>query len=178
MRLYYLIDRIPELPYFALAFFYMSYTPPARSMHVFAVAFFYLLTSIALGVALKALLKTERPCEYHCIPAVRYDVPSLHTFISVGAASFVYFVDPLYCLIMVPLGLLYMHSRLKLGLHTKNAVYAGAVLGALTGLFYGLMLYKVSFGGLEPVYAFLFFLTPVSATLFRFRYLRQPRLSQ
>jgi membrane-associated phospholipid phosphatase len=177
MRIYYLIDRIPELPYFMLALFYMSYTPPERFMHVFAIAFFYLITSISLGITVKALLRTERPCDYHCIPAVRYDIPSLHTMISAGAVVVIYFIEPLYCLIMAPLGVLYMYSRLKLGLHSKNAVYAGAALGVLTGLFYGLMADKISFGGLESVYAVSFFILPICATIFRLRYLENPKVS-
>jgi membrane-associated phospholipid phosphatase len=176
MRLYVLIDRVPELPYFVLALFYALSNPLEDSLHVFSVAFLYLSASLAVGLLLKAALKTKRPVDYACIPVAKYDVPSLHTMVSVGAVAFIYFVEPIYSLIMAPVGILYMYSRVKLCFHTKTAVYVGAAVGVAMGAAFGTLLSSVSLRGFEAIACALFFLVPVSATVFRLRYMRPPRL--
>ncbi len=172
MNIYYVIDRVPELPYFILALVYVASTPTDFTRPVFAVAGLFLVSSLAVGITLKAVLRTERPVEYHCIPAVKYDIPSLHTLLSIGAIVFIYFVEPVYSLVMAPVGVLYMYSRLKLGLHTRKAVYVGAVVGALLGAVFGSLVKMVDLREYEMVLATLFFLIPLAATLFRLKYLR------
>ncbi|MBD3387969.1 MAG: phosphatase PAP2 family protein [Candidatus Altiarchaeales archaeon] len=171
MKLYILIDRIPELPYFILSLLFLFTNPMPVSRQVFSSAFMYLLAAIGLGLLLKCLLRTERPREYHCIPIARYDIPSLHTMVSVGAVAFVYFADPVYAIVLAPVSVLYMVSRLKLGLHTRNAVFAGALLGLLVGLSCGSMMWTLDFKGLEPFLSSMFFITPPAATMFRLKYL-------
>lgn len=174
MDAYELIDRVPELPYFALALVYAFNTPVEVARHVFAVAFCFLSASVFVGVLLKCTLKTERPVKYHCLPAVKYDIPSLHTQVSVGAVVFVYFVDPRYCLVLAPIGALYMVSRVKLGLHTRSAVYCGALIGLVMGYLAGQLLGRVDFGGYDLLLSAAFFATPLSATAFRLVCLEHP----
>jgi len=171
MRLYYLIDRVPELPYFIFALIFVLYTPVEVAKQVFAVSCLFMVSGIIVGVSLKVLLKTKRPCEYHCIPYVKYDVPSLHTLLSIGAIAYICFINVKYCVFAIPMGYTYMISRLRLGLHTKKAVYVGAAVGLLMGSLFGYLLWRIDFHGFEYPMSVLFFLIPVSATLFRLKYL-------
>jgi len=172
MNLYYVIDRVPEFPYFVLALAFVFTNPPEASLHVFSVAFIFMVASIFLGLSIKVLFKTKRPVNYPCVPIARYDIPSLHTLISVGAVAFTYFVNPLYAFILAPVGVFYMYSRVRLCVHTKKAVYVGALVGLVMGVFFGMSLHVLSFPGYEHLLTAFFFLTPVSATVFRLRYLR------
>jgi len=171
MFLYRLIDSVPEMPYFLLAGVYVLFNPLGSALHVLAVTFFYMLTSLTVGLVLKALFKTVRPVRYACIPMARYDVPSLHTIIAVGGVPYVYFINPAYCLITIPLALLYMYSRVKMSFHTERAVIVGALIGLVIGSLFGLSLWRVDLSGYEGLFAFLFFLFPVSATLYRLRFI-------
>jgi hypothetical protein len=171
MFIYRVIDCVPEMPYFLLALVYMMFNPFSVAVHVLAVTFFYMLTSLTLGLVLKAILKTARPVKYACIPMARYDVPSLHTIIAVGGVPFTYFINPAYCLITIPLALLYMYSRVKMSLHTVRAVYVGALVGLFVGAVFGFSLWRVDIRSYEGVFAFLFFVIPLSSTIYRLKYI-------
>ncbi|MBU0762855.1 MAG: hypothetical protein KKD39_07495 [Candidatus Altiarchaeota archaeon] len=172
MILYKLIDRVPEMPYFMMALAY-SHLEVEKALHTFSASFLFLLLSILVGLFLKTLLKTKRPVEYPCIPVARYDIPSLHTLISVGAIPLIYFLDSKYAFFFVPLALVYMYSRLKLGFHSKKAVYLGALAGLVVGVVSGFVLSKMVFGLNESIFLTVsFFMLPLAATVFRLKYIR------
>ncbi|MFH1054906.1 MAG: hypothetical protein V1744_02295 [Candidatus Altiarchaeota archaeon] len=176
MNVYQVIDRFPEFPYFVLAVVFISLNPVDVSLHVLAVSFLFMVSSLIVGIVLKFILKTNRPTGYKCIILARYDVPSLHSLLSVGGAVFVYFVSPIYCVFAVPLAILYMHSRIKLCLHTTEAVVAGAIIGFLMGVLFGLILWSVDLDGFELILSLLFFFIPVFVTIFDLRYFKQRQL--
>ncbi len=172
MRLYNLIDRLPEFPYFLLALFYVLTTPVDVARQVLSAAFCYMVFAISVGLAIKLALKTPRPREYRCIPIAKYDIPSLHTLVSVGSIVFIYFINPLYAVVFTPVGVLYMYSRIKLGIHTKKAVIYGALIGVVIGFFFGTIITEIDLGPLRVPAAILFFAIPVCASLYRLKYLR------
>jgi membrane-associated phospholipid phosphatase len=167
-RVYYIIERVPEFPYFVFASYYVFTTPLDASRHVFSIGLIYMTFSIFVGLFLKYLLKTKRPKPYSKVNPFCFDVPSLHTMLAFGAVSFTYFVDVSYSIIFVPVSVLYFYSRLKLGFHTKTAIVVGAVVGLLLGVAVGLLLDRVYFSsGVETIMSILFFSLPVLASVFR-----------
>ncbi len=171
MDVYKLIDRVPEMPYFLMALAY-AVIEPERATQVFPSAFVFLAVTITVGLLMKASLKTQRPVVYPGIPIAKYDVPSLHTAISVGAVSFIYFMEPVFTIVFTPIAFVYMYSRIRLGFHTRLAVYTGVVVGFLAGSAVGYGLSGHVFSAFESfALSIMFFLVPVSATVFRLRYL-------
>ena len=173
MKAYQLIDSLPELPYIILALAYIALYPLERSLHVLATAFIFLLTGLVIGLALKRMIRSERPKKYKGIPIAEYDIPSLHTLLSIGAIAFVYQIERQYTIIFIPLGLIYMVSRVGLGVHTKSAVIFGAAIGMLLGSFFGVAIDGIDYKGLEGLFTILFFLTPVTATFFRKKFIKE-----
>lgn len=169
-----LIDRSPELPYFILAVIYLLGRADAMSVHVFSTIFLFIMTSLALGLFLKAVFKTKRPRRCYNLPALRYDFPSLHSMISIGTIVLVYFVDASYSVVLVPVGLFYLYSRIKLKAHSLTGVFGGALLGAFTGFLYGILLPALRLPeGVELLFAVLLFCTPLLTTIFRMKYSRR-----
>ncbi len=167
-KVYVLIDKVPEFPYFILSSFFVFSMPIEVSRHVFAIAFLYMISSIFLGLAMKMVLKTKRPKPYGKIEPFCFDIPSLHTMVSIGAVAYVFFVDLYYSIVLFPICILYFISRLRLGYHTVNAVLIGAVSGVLVGCFFGLLLDTIFFDMMiESFLSVLFFIIPVFASLFR-----------
>jgi membrane-associated phospholipid phosphatase len=166
-----LIDRTPELPYFILAVIYLLGRTDAQSVHVFSMVFLFVMTSLALGLLLKALFKTKRPKRHYDLPALRYDFPSLHSMISIGTIVFVYYVDPSYSLVLVPVGLFYLYSRVKLKAHSVGGCFGGAFIGAALGFLFGSLLDRAYLPeGVEMLLAVLLFCTPLLTTVFRMKY--------
>ena len=175
MGVYQAIDRFPELPYFAIAVVYSMTHPIDILLHVLSAAFIFMVSAVGLGLILKVVLGTSRPTDYSHFSAFRYDVPSLHSLVSVGSIVFVYFVDPAYSIVVVPLGLLYTYSRLRLSVHTKTAVWAGALIGLIVGWVFGANVWNMEFLGLERTLTAMFFLVPVAFSISRILWIRSGR---
>jgi len=174
---YCLIDSVPELPYFFLAMLFVFTETADKARHVLALLLIYVSVGLAVGIAMKCLLKTERPKERYRIYVIGYDIPSLHTVIAVGLVFFAYFLNPVYSLLLAPVALLYMHSRICLGYHTKTAVVVGAITGAVVGSAAGSLLWKIDIPeGIETLFIILVLTIPLLATYLRI--LNQRRMRQ
>lgn len=166
-----LIDRSPELPYFILALVYLFGTTAMDAIHVFSTAFLFIVTSLTIGLLLKTCFKTKRPIRHYNLPALRYDFPSLHSMISIGTIVFVYYVNPLYSIVLIPVGLFYLYSRIKLKAHSLKGVIGGALIGGVIGFLFGFSLKDVYLPEtLELIFAIMLFCTPLLTTIFRMKY--------
>jgi membrane-associated phospholipid phosphatase len=166
-----LIDRSPELPYFILAVAYLLCEGTPKTVHIFAIAYVFLITAITIGLLLKTAFKTKRPKKHYNLPALRYDFPSLHSMVSAGTVIFAYYVNPVFAVILVPISLFYLYSRLKLKAHSIAGVLGGALIGIALGFAFGIMLGIIHFPEiLELAFAIMFFCTPLLTTLFRMKY--------
>jgi membrane-associated phospholipid phosphatase len=165
------IDRSPELPYFILAVIYLFSTSAPGSAHIFAMAFLFVAVSLVVGLALKSFFKTKRPIRHYNLPALRYDFPSLHSMISIGTIVFVYHFNPDYSLVLIPVGLFYLYSRLKLKAHSIEGVVGGVVLGLILGFLFGrfsTVFYLPEV--VEMALAIMLFCTPLMTAVFRMKY--------
>lgn len=173
-RLYWIIDKVPELPYFILALMYSLYTPRETAIHVFSTAFVLLATALTGGSILKVMFKTVRPKPLYDIAILKYDFPSLHSMVSIGAIAYVYFIEPKITLILIPIGFLYLYSRIKLGAHTVLGVLSGAAIGFFLGLISGMFLLEIHLHPtIERCFTLLFFIIPVIATILRIKIVPQ-----
>jgi membrane-associated phospholipid phosphatase len=167
-NIYCLIDSVPELPYFILALAFVFTETVDKARHVLAVVFIYVILALAAGILVKYISRSERPKERYRMFLIEYDVPSLHTLIAVGLVFFAYFINPLYSLLLTPIGLLYMRSRVCLGFHTKKAVVVGAWIGALVGFATGYLLWKITLSEwVELLFVILVLIIPLFATYLR-----------
>ncbi len=173
-EIYKVIDKFPELPYLVLAAFYLIYdiSEMENKIHVFSIAFLFVLLTVIVGTILKAIFRTERKIPYYGATIFRYGFPSLHSLASIGAIGFVYFVNPLFSLILIPIGLLYIYSRIKLGAHSVTDVLGGAIIGLPLGFFSGRYLLGIKLPyELELILCIIFFLMPIILCIFRVRYM-------
>lgn len=172
MELHKVIDRIPELPYFFFAVVYVIVNPGKDYVHIFSVAFIFLLMGVFLGTAIKLIFKTPRPRAYKTIKIFSYGFPSLHSLISVGAISFLYFVDLRISLLLIPVCALYMYSRIKLRVHTRGDVVGGAIIGLIFGAgvgFFGLGVFLPH--NIELLFSILFFIVPAAISYLRIKFI-------
>ena len=172
MELFYkvcrLIDKIPEFPYFLLAMGYALTIPRDLAIHVFSTAFIFIVMTIAVGLILKSIFKQKRPREHYDIPVLKYDFPSLHSMVSIGATVYVYFVSPLSSVLLCPMGLIYLYSRVRLRVHSVKGVIGGALIGIIMGLMTGTFILGVYLPyNVELILAIFFFIFPVILSIFR-----------
>ncbi len=171
-----IIDKVPELPYFIVAMVVVLNNPDSGYIHVFSTAFLFMLLSLSVGTALKFIFKTKRPTNtynYYAIPVWGHEFPSLHSMISIGAIAFVYFVDKWIALILVPVGLFYLYSRVAIKVHRVISVISGAIIGLITGIISGHYLLNYHFSSnLELSFMVLFFVIPPMCSFCRIRYLK------
>lgn len=158
-----IIERYPELPYFTLAAYFLAMEGAQNSLRVFSFGFIFISVGMTVGLILKGILRTERPVDYGCFPCAEYDIPSLHTLLSCGAVTYMYFINPIYTLILTPLAIAYMISRVRTRLHTRLAIITGAVIGAPIGAMVGRSMAVSSLQGLEVPLTVMFFFTPYAA---------------
>ncbi len=164
-EVYKLIDEAPVVPYLGLGLGYAIYqwNNPNHLIHLFSSAFIFFMVSVAVGLVLKVVFRTERRVPRYGGPVLRYGFPSIHTMSSVGGVSFAYFVHPVFALALLPLALLYLYSRLSLGVHEVSDVIGGSVAGLILGYFCGKYVYLAPplDHNLELAFAVLFFIVPV-----------------
>ena len=166
--IYHVIDSVPEFPYSLLSLIFVLTEDLDRSRHVLAVLFIYVLLGLFVGLLVKYVSHTKRPNARYSLPVICYDVPSLHTILSVGLVFFAFFIRPIYSLLLLPVALVYMQSRISLGFHTKTAVFVGAVIGVLVGTATGMMLWKISLSeNSEVMLVVLVLIIPLMATYLR-----------
>ncbi|MEM2917914.1 MAG: phosphatase PAP2 family protein [Candidatus Altiarchaeota archaeon] len=174
--IYNFIDKMPEVPFLLIALMYASYLYPKidEIFHIFSSALIFIISSVIIGLILKYIFKTERKVPYINTPIVKYGFPSLHSLTSIGAITFVYFIPragPFLSLILLPLGVLYVYSRVKLRVHSIVDVLGGALIGFILGAVNGFYLLKENILGLtyeiKFVFAILFFILPIFSILYR-----------
>ncbi|ODS42586.1 MAG: hypothetical protein MSIBF_04550 [Candidatus Altiarchaeales archaeon IMC4] len=163
------IDEVPELPYFMLAICYAALRPE-DAVRVFSAAFVFLVVSLFVGTLLKALFRTSRPTRYGR-SVFRFGFPSMHSMISVGGVAFVYHINPVFSLVLLPIGALYMYSRLRARVHSLFDVASGGTIGAVIGFYTGQAVAWLSMPGwVEIICAALVFIVPIAYTFIRFRF--------
>lgn len=169
-----MVDKVPELPYFILAFLYIvQETDGLRAVHAFSVSFIFMALSIIVGAVLKVTFKTKRPVNRLNAPVFRYGFPSIHAMVSIGAIAFLVFIEPFYALLLTPVGLFYSYSRLKLKVHTGADITGGAVLGTIIGVLSGIFILPVRLHySIEFFFASLMFIVPVCFTIVRIKILK------
>ncbi|MBN2250976.1 MAG: phosphatase PAP2 family protein [Candidatus Altiarchaeota archaeon] len=144
---YHVIDKFPDLPYLILAFIHVTsnYGRDIRLFHTFASAVLYIVIALAAGIALKAIFRTERTTPFYAtqdygVAVFRYGFPSLHSLMSFGAITFVYFIEPdgLFLSFMcIPIAVIYMYSRIRIGAHSRTDVVGGMIIGLVIGFLAG-----------------------------------------
>jgi membrane-associated phospholipid phosphatase len=170
-RVFYLVDKVPELPYFIVAVCLILVDPARDYLHFFSASFVFMAAALAIGISIKVCFKSKRPKVYNSkLILFRYGFPSLHTTISVGALALVYFISPWLSLILLPVGLLYIHARLSGGYHTKSDVLGGIFLGLFLGALVGYSMDRIHFPErIEQIFAVLFFVIPAVCSFARIK---------
>jgi membrane-associated phospholipid phosphatase len=179
--IYTFIDKTPEIPFLFLALAYSAYIYPdiKKIAFVFSSSLIFILLALILGILLKAIFKTRRKVPYLSSSVLRYGFPSLHSLTSIGTISFVYFIPEiglLLSLALLPLGFLYIYSRLKLGVHSMLDVVGGAIIGSILGFLSGYFFLKMKILPLsydmQLIFATLFFILPLFSIWYRIEKLR------
>ncbi len=171
--LFMVVDVVPALPYLlvGLAYIFMNQDNLSQVIHVFSTAFMFSVVAVITGLFIKIIAKTDRKMPRYGSSIVRYGFPSIHALGSAGAAAFAYFVDPMFALVLAPLSLLYVYSRLALGVHSETDIFGGVIIGVIVGVFFGsLVLPSLYFKPvIELVLAVMCFVVAVIATIFEQR---------
>ena len=165
----YLSDKVPELPYFIIALYFVLANTDSGFIHFFSAAFWFMMLTLLVGVGLKLCFRTQRPKPYHSRYVLfRYGFPSLHSMISIGALAFVYHIDPFLSLLLLPIGVFYIYARIHGGFHTREDVLGGVIIGVALGSLTGSLIGNVFFPAeAEFLFAFLLFVIPVTASIAR-----------
>lgn len=169
---YRIVDKYPSVPYIIIAVGYLliNLIRLEKVIHVFSSAFIFLTIAVIVGVILKVIFRTERKIPRYHGTIIRYGFPSIHSIASVGAIAFIYFVDPLLALLLMPLGALYIYSRLKLGVHSETDIIGGAIVGTIVGILCGIYILPINPGiTVELILAVLFFIGPILLTIIEWK---------
>lgn len=150
---YHIIDKFPDLPYLLLAFLYIGYIGYTKTdvmvvTHIFSSTLLYVTLAIAVGIVLKGVFRTQRTTPFYAtqdygIKVFRYGFPSLHSLASSGAVSFAYFINPLgplLSVLMLPIAVTYIYSRMRIGAHSSIDVIGGAIIGFFLGIISGILI--------------------------------------
>ncbi|RLI94757.1 MAG: hypothetical protein DRO94_02155 [Candidatus Altiarchaeales archaeon] len=170
--IYRIIDKFPAIPYLFIAIMYLiiNLKEIDKVIHIFSSAFIFLLICIIVGILLKIIFKTERRIPRYTGTIAKYGFPSIHSMASIGGIAFVYFVNPFFALLLIPLGLLYVHSRISLKVHSEIDVLGGAIIGIIIGIFCGIYILKIHLPyEIEILFSILFFIVPLAITFIELR---------
>ncbi len=151
--IYQVINKFPDFPYLIVAFFYISayWSQAPKMLHVFACALLFIALAILVGIVLKGIFRTERATPFYAttdygIPLFRYGFPSLHSLASTGAITFSYFIDPggpLLSVVLTPIAVAYIYSRIRIGAHNQTDVVGGAIVGFFLGIVAGMTILRL-----------------------------------
>jgi membrane-associated phospholipid phosphatase len=182
---YHIIDKFPDLPYLILAFLYIGYISYsklelAKLTHIFSSTLLYVALALAVGIILKGIFRTQRTTPFYAtqdygITVFRYGFPSLHSLASCGAITFCYFIDPmgpLLSVLMIPIAMTYIYSRLRIGAHSKTDVVGGAIIGIILGAISGWLILGTKLPDMiEIILSFLMIAGLVGSILARIKYM-------
>jgi membrane-associated phospholipid phosphatase len=182
---YHIIDKFPDLPYLILAFLYLGYvgynkTELTKVTHIFSSTLLYVGLALAIGIILKGIFRTQRTTPFYAtqdygVKVFRYGFPSLHSLASCGAISFCYFIDPLgplLSVLMIPIAITYIYSRLRIGAHSKTDVVGGAIIGFFVGVLSGILILGTKLPDMiEIVLSFLMIAGLIGSILARLKYM-------
>jgi membrane-associated phospholipid phosphatase len=162
---YEFIDKQPAIPYVVLGLvtFLMNLHRIEEILHLFSSIFIFVAVSIIVGVILKAFFRTPRKVPRYGGSPIKYGFPSIHSMLSVGGMGFVFFVNPLFLIVLTPLTFLYIYSRLALGVHNTWDVLGGALIGLIIGLLSGVLIFQQLNLPMEveAFFTLLFFILPL-----------------
>ncbi|OYT26505.1 MAG: hypothetical protein B6U97_03750 [Candidatus Altiarchaeales archaeon ex4484_96] len=163
--IYEFIDKQPVVPYIVLGLmtFIMNLHRIEYVLHLFSSVFIFVSISIALGILLKAIFRTPRRVPRYGGSPIKYGFPSIHSMLSAGSLGFIFFVNPLFLIMLIPLTLLYLYSRIALGVHNVSDVIGGSIIGLILGVSAGILIYqglKLPLE-LETFFTILFFILPL-----------------
>lgn len=178
--IYYIADRTPEVPYIILAILYIIYMEDtAKILHIFSSTFIFAVLVLIVGIILKIAFKTKRMVLRYGNSMLRYGFPSMHGMASIGALAFTYFINPLISLTLVPIGIFYVYSRIKIGVHGIADVVGGAIIGIIIGIFSGWYVLNNVYlpRNIELMLTILFFTTPILSAVVRARCMNPSKAS-
>jgi membrane-associated phospholipid phosphatase len=182
---YHIIDKFPDLPYLILAFLYLGYIGYSKIeftklTHIFSSTLLYVALALTIGIVLKGVFRTQRTTPFYAtqdygINVFRYGFPSLHSLASCGAITFCYFIDPLgplLSVLMIPIAMTYIYSRLRIGAHSKTDVVGGAIIGFFVGALSGILILGTKLPDMvEIVLSFLMIAGLIGSILARLKYM-------
>ncbi len=142
--IYEFIDKQPAIPYVVLgaAIFFMNLQRIEETLHLFSSIFIFAAVSLVVGVILKEIFRTPRRVPRYGGSPIKYGFPSIHSMLSAGSLGLIFFVNPLFLIILIPLTLLYIYSRISLGVHNTWDVLGGAFIGLVIGVLCGLFVFQ------------------------------------
>jgi len=162
---YEFIDKQPAIPYVILgaAIFLMNLQRIEETIHLFSSISIFVALSLIVGVILKAIFRTPRKVPRYGGSPIKYGFPSIHSMLSVGSLGFIFFVNPLFLIILTPLTFLYIYSRIALGVHNVRDVLGGAFIGLIIGVLCGILVYQQLNlpMEMEAFFTLLFFILPL-----------------
>lgn len=180
-KIYKIADKTPEVPYIILAISYILYLKNTiKILHIFSSAFIFAALVLFVGVLLKITFKTKRRVQRYGNSVLKYGFPSMHGMASIGALAFTYFISPLISIILIPVAIFYIYSRIKMGVHGITDVVGGAILGIIIGAFSGWYVLNNIYlsHNIEAILTILFFTTPILSAVIRARYMSPSKPSR
>lgn len=174
-KIYEIADRTPEVPYIILAITYAIYLKDGmKILHIFSSAFIFGALILIVGVLLKIIFKTKRSIQRYGDSILKYGFPSMHGMASIGALAFTYFINPVISLILTPIGIFYVYSRIKIRVHSIADVAGGAIIGIAIGIFSGTYILENVYlpYKMEATLTILFFTIPIISAVIRAKYMK------
>ena len=139
-----------------------------------------MVLAITVGILLKGVFRTQRTTPFYAtqdygIKVFRYGFPSLHSLASTGAVSFAYFINPLgplLSVLMLPIAVTYIYSRMRIGAHSRIDVVGGAIIGFFLGIISGILILGTKLPDLIEIFlSIIMAVALISSILARVKYM-------